>query len=412
MTKARAAQVLWTSIVRLVMQSGSTVSVLLINMFFGQASVALYSVAFAAISLIVVVFRNGLPIFLLRSFVEQTDPDGQSLYRGFLATLVRSPAQYAKAAVLIVVAILYLYISIGPSAVRMFALMSPLLLLMPVVHVRSSYHKAIGEPVQASIYDSGLLHLSISGLVLVSLWLGATELSTVFAYGFLFFAAAGVVLLVRMLHATRNVAPITDPGAQRAILANNVLAFVFRNGFPLFFAAFMATDDLGRFRVEERLFFLLMFLYFLYEAVSVKRLIAVFSDSDDRARLRTYTRMSGTVFAGGMVAALAMLVILSIEPIAAVIGYSWHGSWTVLMALSIPFYILTLFNSLVLNLVGRHSAVTRCMLAGAVVFLFGTFAVYSSLGIDGVRLAYFSGGVAGAALSTIAVLLSQRRAAP
>ena len=52
MPRPQARQLVWTSIVRLAVQSGSTVSVLLINGVFGQASVALYSVAFAAISLI------------------------------------------------------------------------------------------------------------------------------------------------------------------------------------------------------------------------------------------------------------------------------------------------------------------------------------------------------------------------
>lgn len=81
------------------------------------------------------------------------------------------------------------------------------------------------------------------------------------------------------------------------------------------------------------------------------------------------------------------------------------------MALAIPFYFLATFNNLVLNMVGRHNAVTVSMLAGAIVFLPGTMLVYPSLGIDGVRLAYFCGGVTSAVLSGVAVLVSQRKAA-
>ncbi len=409
MTKARALQVLWTSVVRLVVQSGSTLSVLLINAFFGRESVALYSVAFAAIYLILLVYVNGIPIFLLRSFVEQAQPDGENLYRRAQATLIRSPAQYTKAGILIIATILYLYFSIGFSAVRIFALMSPLLLIMLGLNLRSAYHKAIGEPVQASIFEAGLIHISISAVILAGAWFGAKDLTTVFAFGFVFFAAAGALVVYRMYSETRNVTPITNASAQRAILGNNLLAFVFRNGFPLFFAALMATEDLGLFRVEERLFFMLMFVYFLYEAVSVKPLITVFSDGGPQQKLRTYTRMAGTVFAGGMVIALTMLLLLSKGPVANLVGYSWHGNWTFLMALSIPFYILTHFNSMVLNLVGRHGAIALCMLAGATVFMLGAFVVYPSMGVDGVRLAYFSGGAASAVLSTFAFLMSLRK---
>ncbi len=410
MSKAKVVQIFLTTLVRLVLQSGSSISVLLINGFFGQASVALYSVAYAAILLIVLVFGNGLHVLLLRGFAKQDEPDSDAFYKRFQATLARSPGQYAKAGLLALLAALYLFLSIGPEAVKIFVLMSPLLLILPSLNLRSSYHKALGQPVRASIYQAGLFHLTISILILLAVISGTQDLSNVFIAGFILLSVASVIIMAKTLKTTRSVKPLRDPAAQMAILFNALLNFTLRNGFPLFFAAFMATEDLGSFRVEERLFFLLMFLYFLFEVVSVKYLIKIFREGETAHRIRRYVLLSGSVFTVGLLAAITLLFALSLHPVANFIGYSWQGDWTVLMAFSAPFYMLALFNGLVLDLGGRHFAVTRCTFAGAIIFLLGTFFVYSSLGIDGVRLAYFCGGMTSAVLSVVAVLFLQLRA--
>lgn len=70
---ARLRDLLSLAGLRFVIQIASTLNILVINKFFGQAGVTYYSACFAGISLCVIVYANGLPIFLLRKVVEHQE---------------------------------------------------------------------------------------------------------------------------------------------------------------------------------------------------------------------------------------------------------------------------------------------------------------------------------------------------
>lgn len=397
-----------TLILRFLLQSGSTFSILVINHFFGAHAVAVYSACLAAILMAVIVFRNGLPVLLLRYHVSHPEMSPDAISKGFQATLFRSPLQYAIVAILSVAVSGYLYQSIGADAVHLFVLMSPLILILPILTLMSSQYKAKGQTIRASLYEIGSVHLGIALLVLIALSAGVGNFTTIFVAGFVLSGLAGGWILLHFLRKTQSTPALRAPAAQRKILAGALLLFASRNGFPLFFAAFMLADDLGRFRLEERLFFLVMFFYMLFETVGMKRFIAGLRPENPVESLRFYRLSACAAFAIGLAASLVLFGILQFEPITQRIGYSASGSLTVLMALAMPFYFLALYNNTVLNLLGLHGTVNWGLLLGAATFFLGAYLLYTDMAVDGIRIAYLCGGIVSGIYSGIRVLLVYR----
>ena len=85
----RAAYFGSTVFVRIVVQSGSTLSVLLMAKFLGQKAVATYSICLAAVWLSSIVFANGSRIMMRRNFVLHPDTPPQAIYRRSQGTVLR-----------------------------------------------------------------------------------------------------------------------------------------------------------------------------------------------------------------------------------------------------------------------------------------------------------------------------------
>ncbi len=404
----RAASFGSTVFVRIGVQSGSTLSVLLMAKFLGQEAVATYSVCLAAVWLSSIVFANGAPVMMRRYFVLHPETPPQSIYRRSQATVFRSPVRYILTAALLSLLALYIGVTTGLKGVALMVLMSPLLMILVLLALKIEFHKAMGQTVKASAFEPGLLHLMISVMILTAVWAGVTDILSIFSAGSIVFLGIAVIAVLFVWRQTAKEEKLENSAAQRKILATNLLLFVFANGFPLFFAAFMIAADLGHFRIEERLFFSLLFFYALFETLGMKTNIATFS-SGDRAKMSRFYRQSvAKVFGIGLLAALAMFTALSNQKLAEFIGYGWYGNLMLVMALATPFYFATYFSNLVLNLVGNHSAVIWSLLSGSVVFIGGAYLLYPLLGVDGVRTAYLFGGIVSSCFSGTAVLLSQR----
>lgn len=400
----------FTVLIRLAVESGSTLSILVIGKLLGQEAVATYSVCLAAIWLSSIVFNNGIPVLMRRNFIVHSELAPLTVYRRCLATVFRARRQYVTTGLLFAGLAVYIDFTIGANGVLLLAFMTPLSVILSILTIKLEYHRAVGETIRASIFEPGIIHLAVAVLIAAAVAAGMSDLLSIFSVAFIAFAVAAALSLAHVWRKTRGETSLRNLAAQRKILANNLLMFVFRNGFPLFFAAFIVAADLGHFRMEERLFFLLLFFYMLFETLGMKSIIAGFSGDDHSATVRFYIRSLAKFFAIGLVVAAAMYAALSNRTLVAFIGYFWTGQLTLFMALATPFYFATYFNNLVLNLLGHHGIVIWSMLAGAIAFIGGAYLLYPLLGIDGVRLAYFSGGLASAVLSTIAVLVSHRRA--
>lgn len=407
----RGAHLLSTLVLRFVLQSGSTFSVLVINQFFGAGAVAVYSACLAAILLTVIVFRNGLPVLLLRYHVSHPQMSADAIAVGFQATLFRSPKQYAIAAAIWLAAAAFLYRSIGTEAVLLFFLMSPMILILPVMTLMSSQYKAKGQSIHASLCEIGSVHLGIAVLVLISIAAGVGTFTAIFVAGFVLSGLAGIGMLIHFLRKTRTTPALRAPAAQRKILVGALLLFASRNGFPLFFAAFMVAGDLGQFRLEERLFFLVMFFYMLFETVGMKRFITGLRPENPAASLRFYKQTACAAFVIGLSAALVLFGLLQIGPVTQRIGYSAPGSLTVLMALAMPFYFVALYNNTVLNLLGLHGTVNLGLLLGTASFFLGAYLLYPDMSVDGIRIAYLTGGIVSSLFSGRRVLIAYRAAA-
>lgn len=408
----RAAYLGATVCVRVVVQSGSTLSVLLIAKFLGQEAVAIYSICLAAVWLASIVFFNGIRVMMRRHFVLHPETSPLTVYRRSQAAVFRSPRRYAVTAALLVFLALYIGATVGATGVALLILMLPLAVLLVFLGLKIEYHRAIGQVVRASVFEPGALHLAIAVLVLVAVWLGAQTLITIFSAGAVMFLAAAVLAVAHVRRQTPEEPGPEDTAAQRKILATEMLLFVFRNGFPLFFAAFIAAADLGHFRTEERLFYLLLFFYLLFETLGMKSIIGAFRGHDSAATARFYKRCVVQISAVGGAAALALFAGLSQPALADMIGYNRAGDLLLCMALAVPFYFLTYFNNLVLHLTGQHSAVIRSLLSGVLTFIVGAYLLYPWLGLDGVRVAYLGGGAVSAICSAVMVLsrLQDRRA--
>lgn len=406
----RGTHLFSTLVLRFVLQSGSTFSILVINHFFGADAVAVYSACLAAILMTVIVFRNGLPVLLLRYHVSHPRMSPDSIAEGFQATLFRSPRQYAIVAVLSLAVAGFLYQSIGADAVHLFVLMSPLILILPILTLMSSQYKAKGQTIRASLYEIGSVHLGIALLILIAISAGVGNFTAIFVTGFVLSGLAGGWTLLHFLRKTRNTPALRAPAAQRKILVGALLLFASRNGFPLFFAAFMFAGDLGQFRLEERLFFLVMFFYMLFETVGMKRFIAGLRPENPVASIRFYKLSACAAFAIGLAASLVLFGILQFEPLTQRIGYAASGTLTVLMALAMPFYFLALYNNTVLNLLGLHGAVNWGLLLGAASFFLGAYLLYADMAVDGIRIAYLCGGIVSSIFSGTRVLLAYRSA--
>lgn len=412
LSRRKAAYVGSVALVRIVVQSGSTLSILLIAKFLGQEAVATYSVCLAAVWLSSIVFANGASIMMRRHFVLHRETPPLSIYRRSQAAVLRSPVRYAVTAALLLFLAGYIGVTTGGKAVALMASMTPMFMIVVFLVLKTEYHKAIGQTVLASIFEPGLLHLLIAAMILTAVGTGVTDILSIFFVGgaALLCIAAVATLVVWRRTATEHA--LENSAAQRKILTTALLQFLFVNGFPLFFAAFMVASDLGHFRVEERLFFLLLFFYKLFETLGMKRNIAAFSSGDLASMSRFYRRSLAQVFGFGLLVALGMFAALSNPALAGFIGYVWNGELVLAMALATPFYFAAHFSNLVLNLVGRHSAVIWSLLSGSVVFIAGTYVLYPWLGLDGVRTAYLCGGIVSSCCSGVAVLLSQRESSP
>ena len=397
-----------TVCVRIVVQSGSTLSVLLMAKFLGQEAVATYSVCLAAVWLSSIVFANGAPVMMRRYFVLHPETPPQSIYRRSQATVFRSPVRYILTAALLSLLAFYIGVTTGLKGIALMILMSPLLIILVLLALKIEYHKVIGQTVTASAFEPGLLHLMISVMIMTAVLAGVTDIVSIFSVGGIVFLGIAVIAVRFVWRQTAAEEKLENSAAQRKILATNLLLFVFANGFPLFFAAFMIAADLGHFRIEERLFFSLLFFYTLFETLGMKTNIATFSSGDREKTSRFYRQSVAKVFGIGLLAALAMFAALSNQTLAGFIGYGWYGDLLLVMALATPFYFATYFSNLVLNLVGNHSAVIWSLLSGSVVFIGGAYLLYPLLGVDGVRTAYLCGGIVSSCFSGTAVLLSQR----
>ena len=397
-----------TVCVRIVVQSGSTLSVLLMAKFLGQEAVATYSVCLAAVWLSSIVFANGAPVMMRRYFVLHPETPPQSIYRRSQATVFRSPVRYILTAALLSLLAFYIGVTTGLKGIALMVLMSPLLIILVLLALKIEYHKVMGQTVTASAFEPGLLHLMISVMIMTAVLAGVTDIVSIFSVGGIVFLGIAVIAVRFVWRQTAAEEKLENSAAQRKILATNLLLFVFANGFPLFFAAFMIAADLGHFRIEERLFFSLLFFYTLFETLGMKTNIATFSSGDREKTSRFYRQSVAKVFGIGLLAALAMFAALSNQTLAGFIGYGWYGDLLLVMALATPFYFATYFSNLVLNLVGNHSAVIWSLLSGSVVFIGGAYLLYPLLGMDGVRTAYLCGGIVSSCFSGTAVLLSQR----
>lgn len=398
--------------IRIVVQSGSTLSVLIMAKFLGQEAVATYSVCLSAVWLSSIVFANGAPVMMRRHFVLHPETPPLSIYRRSQATVLRSPARYVLTTVLFLLLTSYIAATTGIKGVALVILMSPLFMVLILLTLKIEYHKVMGQTVRASLFEPGLLHLLISAVILTAVGVGVTDLVSIFSAGGAVFLCVALIAVQFVWRRTTEEEILENSSAQRKILATNLLQFVFLNGFPLFFAAFMIATDLGHFRVEERLFFSLLFFYALFETLGMKKNIAAFSSGNPTKMSQFYRQSLGKVFVMGLLAALAMFAALSNQTLAGFIGYGWYGDLMLVMALAVPFYFTTYFSNLVLNLTGNHSAVILSLLSGAVAFIAGAYILYPLLGLDGVRTAYLCGGLVSSLCSGTAVLLSQRQKNP
>jgi hypothetical protein len=248
----RAAYFGSTVFVRIVVQSGSTLSVLLMAKFLGQEAVATYSICLAAVWLSSIVFANGSRIMMRRNFVLHPDTPPQAIYRRSQGTVLRSPVRYVLTAALLVFLAVYIAMTTGMKGVALMILMSPLFMLLFFLALKTEYHRAIGQTVKASAFEPGLLHLMISVMILTAVWAGVTDILSIFSVGSIVFLGIAVIAVRFVWRQTAEEEKMENSAAQRKILATNLLLFVFANGFPLFFAAFMIAADLGHFRIEER----------------------------------------------------------------------------------------------------------------------------------------------------------------
>ena len=380
--------------------------------FLGQEAVATYSVCLAAVWLSSIVFANGAPVMMRRYFVLHPETPPLSIYRRSQAAVLRSPVRYILTAGLLSFLALYIGMTTGMKGVALMILMSPLFMILVFLALKIEYHKVMGQTVKASVFEPGLLHLLISVMILTAVWAGVTDILSIFSVGGVAFLGIAVISVRFVWRQTAAEGKLENSAAQQKILATNLLLFVFANGFPLFFAAFMIPADLGHFRIEERLFFSLLFFYTLFETLGMKTNIAAFSSGDRAKMARFYRRSLATIFGIGLLAALTMFAALSNRTLAGFIGYEWYGNLILVMALATPFYFATYFSNLVLNLAGNHSAVIWSLLSGSVVFIAGAYLLYPVLGLDGVRTAYLCGGIVSSCFSGTAVLLSQREKLP
>lgn len=412
MTGQRAAYIGSTALVKIVVESGSTLSILVIAGTLGQEAVATYSVCLAAIWLASIIFSNGVSVMLRRNFVLHPEVPALTIYRRAQSAVFRSPRQYLVTAIALILLAGYIGWTIGAEGVVLMGLMIPLFAILSFQSIKIEYHKAVGQSVRASFFEPGLLHLAITGLILAATWMGTRSLIPIFSAGFVGFLAVAVFLVAYIWNKKAGDSAVRTTNAQRKILANTLLMFVFRNGFPLFFAAFMAIADLGHFRTEERLFYFLLFFYFLFETLGMKSVIAAYSAENSATAPRFYRRSVAQLFLLGLVVALAMYAALSSEVLAGVVAYDWTGDLTLFMAIATPFYFVTYFNTLVLNLLGHHGSVIWSVLLGSVAFIAGAYILYPLFGIDGVRTAYLGGGILSSGFSGATLLYVQRSSRP
>lgn len=297
----------------------------------------------------------------------------------------------------------YLVWTLGRDTGLLFLLMAPLWFILPELSLLSMFNKAIGRRHLSSLFEYGSIHLAIVALVLLAASLGAKTLVTAMMIGAPIFLGIGLAMVTTLWRRTKLISGFQPTQGQRLIVLNNMLNFVSLNGFPLIFAAFVAVSDLGQFRLEERLFLALMFGYMLFETVAMKRFIRELRTKSSEGFRGLYLGTSVALCGAGLLAGMAMFALISQDKISGFLGYEPVGALTILMAMSTPFYYLIKFNNTVLNLLGRHGAVSIGMVAGAALFIGGATVLYAVFGVDGLRISFLAGGVTGAVVSGILV---------
>ena len=150
------------------------------------------------------------------------------------------------------------------DTIWLYVASTPIAFVSAWLQLRSAFLKANGQPVLASLFDMGLVQL---GLALIILVLGSTFKQ---APPLLPFAVAGISAMLiwfgiclRCPNNHPKFSQLSDRSDQHKILANAILTFLYRNGYPLIFGLFVSTHHIGYFRIEERLAYSISFIVLL-----------------------------------------------------------------------------------------------------------------------------------------------------
>jgi len=103
---------------------------------------------------------------------------------------------------------------------------------------------------------------------------------------------------------------------------------------------------------------------------------------------------------------------VQIEWVIAMLGLDGVGIFRPWMFYAVPFYILILYNTLHLNLSGRHLYVTVNMIFTASALFISCYFLHSSMGLDGLRVGYFVTGVSGFFFSFVSFLYASKKFSP
>jgi O-antigen/teichoic acid export membrane protein len=398
-----------STFVKAIILSGSVVLSQIIARMYGAETLGYFSTAMSAILLMSILFQYGAPTLYLRNVVSYEDHDHTTLYRSLVHAMLLQKGRRLFLVACVVTLGFYVYLTGGGSAALIFCLLLPFVIASAWLQLRAVYLRATGQRLLAALADMGILNvvLVVAALLFWNILASPGLMTSIFAVA----VGVTVVTLWRCVLTYRDITPVPDTTARRQqqiLLQNGVLLFLYRNGYPLLFAVFASSKDIGLFRLEERLAFSVMFLYLLFELFSTKALLRGVKNSTPSQARKTYLGFAAIALGPATVASLGLAGLSVLPGIREFFHLAPSGFSGALVFLAIPFYVAIQYNALLLNIRGYHRAVTLSMVLVVALFCGLSFAFYSFSGLDGLRLAYFLAAVSGSLWSTFLNLHSMR----
>ena len=386
-----------TALVKAIVFAGSIFAIQVIGHVYGPVIVGAYSIAFSAVLLFGLVYRSGLPTLILRNRVKFPDQEINFQYHALMYYLIKQENRKVTLAVLWVCILLYILTMGEEVTIWLYVASTPLAFVSAWLQLRSAFLKANGRPVLASLFDMGLVQLSLA-IVILAFSLIADQVLPLIP-----FAIAGIIAMLVWVVFCFNCpryhpefGQLSDRSDQRKILTNAILTFLYRNGYPLVLGAFVSVQHIGYFRIEERLAYSVSFIVLLTETLVMKKLIHAVNTLTGIFLLKVFYKYMVLVLLPTVLVSFCIAYFLSNPDVANALNISADRKWAYAVYIAAPFFAYVQFNTLLLNLKGYYLAIAINMVITFATFLVASQVLYSGQEIGGVRQAYLISAVVSA----------------